>query len=109
MSGTQTDEAEHIRVNDPFGPSSFMGGVRAAQEVMAPGQSGPIATPVGGSAADNAVGQIITAQRVPIKRRRAEIYAEIKAENERAAASSAATTGAARLLQQSLKKPDPSL
>lgn len=42
-----------------------------------------------------------------VKVYRQEIYAEIKAENERAAASHAATAGAAKLLQQALKKQDP--
>lgn len=43
-----------------------------------------------------------------VKVYRQEIYAEIKAENERAAIAKSATTNAAKLLQQALKKKPPS-
>lgn len=42
-----------------------------------------------------------------VKVYRQEIYAEIKAENERAAVTRSATTDAAKLLQQALKKKPP--
>lgn len=42
-----------------------------------------------------------------VKVYRQEIYAEIRAENERAAAGTSAAANAARLLQQALKKQDP--
>lgn len=42
-----------------------------------------------------------------VKVYRQEIYAEIKAENERAATAKSATTNAAKLLQQALKKKPP--